>query len=106
MKEWEQKAVNLLEKSLIPLPQEINELDWKVDISENGNRVARHLSAFSNYSGGGYLVFGISNDGGNIGVEKSQCTEILKKIGNIARENLDPQITVSHYVAEINGSNH
>lgn len=105
MKEWEQKAVNLLEKSLIPLPQEINELDWKVDISEKGDRLARHLSAFSNYHGGGFLAFGIGNNGAKVGVENSQCTEILKKIGNIARENVEPQITVSHYVAEINGSN-
>ncbi|MCK5590636.1 MAG: ATP-binding protein, partial [Candidatus Pacebacteria bacterium] len=88
MKEWEQIAIKLLEKSLIPLPQEINELDWKVDISEKGNRMARHLSAFSNYSGGGFLVFGVSDDGGKVGVEKDQCNEIVKKIGNIARDGV------------------
>lgn len=100
MKEWEQIAIKLLEKSLIPLPQEINELDWKVDISEKGNRMARHLSAFSNYSGGGFLVFGVSDDGGKVGVEKDQCNEIVKKIGNIARDGVEPQITIDHVLVE------
>lgn len=105
MKDWEQKAIKLLEKSLTPLPQEINEIDWKANISENGQRIARHLSAFSNYSGGGFLIFGVNDDGVKIGVKKEQCNEIVKKIGNIARENVEPQIAVSHCVIEIDGAN-
>lgn len=105
MKDWEEKALKLLDKSLIPLPQEINEIDWKIDLSEKGDRIARHLSAFSNYSGGGFLVFGISNNGIKIGLDKMAIDEIVRKIGNIARDGLEPAIVIDHYVANIDGKN-
>ncbi len=105
MKEWEQQATEALSKSLYPLPQELNEVDWKVDISEKGSRVARHLSAFSNYPQGGFLVFGIDDSGVKIGVDQKQCTEIIKKIGNIARDGVEPQIVINHSVVVIDGVN-
>ncbi len=105
MKEWHEKAQSYLKKSLNPLPQELNEIDWKVDISEKGDRVARHLSAFSNYSSGGFIVFGVDNDGYKIGVDNTICTDIIKKMGNIARENLEPSIVLDHCVLEIENKN-
>jgi len=105
MKEWQEKAIKLLEKSLIPLPQELNEIDWKVDVSDKGDRVARHLSAFSNYSDGGFMVFGVNDDGKIIGVDDSGCKEIVKKMGNIARENLEPPIAIDHGVFSVKGAN-
>ena len=103
MKEWQEKAIKLLKKSISPLPQELNEIDWKVDISEKGDRVARHLSAFSNYSGGGFIVFGVGNNGEILGINNAECTEIIKKIGNIARQNLEPPIAVDHGIFDFKG---
>lgn len=105
MKDWENKALILLEKSLNPLPQELNELDWKVNISEKGDRIARHLSAFSNYSGGGFLVFGVNNEGTMVGVDQDQCRSIIEKIGNISRSTVEPQIIVDHLLSKIGEAN-
>jgi len=63
-KRWLDLASQLLEKSLNPLPHELNELDWKVDVSSKGaQNLAKHISAFANYTHGGYLVFGIDDHG-------------------------------------------
>ena len=61
MKNWEDKARPYLEKSLNPLPQEMNELDWKSGLSDKSEKLAQHLSAFANQSDGGFIVFGIDN---------------------------------------------
>lgn len=61
MKNWEKRAYELLEKSLTGLPHELNELDWKVNLSPNYERLSCHLSAFANHPGGGFLIFGIDN---------------------------------------------
>ena len=48
MKNWEDKARHYLGKSLSPLPQEMNELDWKSGLSDKSEKLAQHLSAFAN----------------------------------------------------------
>jgi Predicted transcriptional regulator containing an HTH domain and an uncharacterized domain shared with the mammalian protein Schlafen len=97
MKIWEKEAINWLEKSIKPFPQELNEIDWKLDLSPNTDRLSEHLSAFSNYDGGGFLVFGVDN-GKIIGVESEQCTKIITTLGNIARQNLTPPIVLDHAI--------
>lgn len=104
MKIWEKEAINWLEKSIKPFPQELNEIDWKLDLSPNTDRLAEHLSAFANYDGGGFLVFGVDN-GKIIGVDNEQCTKIITTLGNIARQNLIPSIVLDHVVAEFQGKN-
>lgn len=42
--------LNSLEQSLSPVPHEVNEMDWKVSLSEHKERLAEHLMAFANYS--------------------------------------------------------
>lgn len=101
MKLWEIKCKELIEKSIKSLPHELNELDWKQDISTNNENIAKHLSAFSNYPEGGFIIFGIKNDGSLLGIEKDKSDEIMKKMGNIARNNLEPQITLDHSILEI-----
>jgi predicted HTH transcriptional regulator len=102
MKIWEQTCIDLLHKSLLPTnPQELNEIDWKQDISNSNENISKHLSAFSNYSCGGYIVFGVDNGGSIIGVDKQNTDEILKKLGNIARNNLEPQIALEHSILTI-----
>lgn len=104
MKIWEKEAVGWLENSIKPFPQELNEIDWKLDLSPNTDRLAQHLSAFSNYDGGGFLVFGVEN-GKVIGVDNDQCTKIITALGNIARQNLIPPIVLDHAITEFQGKN-
>lgn len=59
---WQEKALALFEKSLSPVPQELNEIDWKGGLSDNKDRLAQHICAFSNLNGGGILVFGVNDD--------------------------------------------
>lgn len=102
MKTWEKEAINWLEKSLKPFPQELNEIDWKLSLSPNTDRLSEHLSAFSNYDGGGFLVFGV--DEGKIkGVDNEQCTKIISKLGSIARQNLIPSIILDHAIEKFQG---
>ena len=105
MKHWEKRAKELFEKSIKPLPQELNELDWKSNISDNSERLAQHLSAFSNQENGGFLVFGIDASGIPVPLTEIQCQEIINKLGNIAREGLDHAIVLDHSFIEVNGNN-
>lgn len=97
MKIWEKEAVRLFKESLEPFPQELNELDWKLTLSEKTERLAMHLSGFANYNNGGYLVFGV-DDGMIIGINRKDCERILKILGNIARQNLIEPVTLDHAV--------
>ena len=80
MKSWEIKAIKLLDKSLSTIPQELNEIDWKQDISTNNKKLSYHLSAFANHPGGGILAYGIDNTSGRvIGIGKTKAAEIPEK---------------------------
>ncbi|MBA3626087.1 MAG: ATP-binding protein, partial [Methylibium sp.] len=63
MKDWINRAMAVLHASLEPPRHELNELDWKSALSPDKRRLAEHLSAFANQPGGGFLVYGIANDG-------------------------------------------
>lgn len=103
MKDWVENAIQLLNKSLHPVPQELNELDWKTDLSDKSDRMAQHISAFANTPRGGYLMFGI-NDNGVVGsLDKPQIDDIIKKIGNIARNNLAQPVGIDHAVIDYDG---
>lgn len=102
--EWIEKAVTLLNSSLIPVPNELNGLDWKSGISPKSERLAQHISAFCNHCGGGFLVFGINNvDGSCFSLGKEQVDDIVQKMGNIARHNLNRAIQIEHAVVDYNG---
>jgi hypothetical protein len=47
-KHWLKQAVALLQASRDPVPHETNEIDWKVDLSGNKERLIEHLIAFAN----------------------------------------------------------
>ena len=100
MNNWIETAKQLLSRSLKPIPQELNELDWKSDISDKSERLAQHISAFANNPNGGFLVFGINDDGNIINLNKDKIDEIVKKIGNIARNNLAQPVAIEHDVIE------
>ena len=84
MNNWIHIATELLKQSLEPLPHEKNELDWKSSLSPKSQRLAQHLSAFSNLSGGGFLVFGVNDEGKVVGVKDSEQKQIVQRLGNIA----------------------
>src|SRR3989344_7400791 len=98
---WEERALRLLTRSLKKPAHELNDLDWKVNISESGDRTARHVSAFSNYPDGGFMVFGIDNEGKKVGLNLKESTAIAAKIGNIVRDSVDPSVTAEVSVIEV-----
>lgn len=104
MENWINTAVQLLQRSLKPIPQELNEIDWKSGLSNKSERLAQHISAFANYPMGGYLVYGIGNDGSSKPLNKEEMDEIVQKLGNIARNNLAQPIGIEHEVVDYDGS--
>ena len=98
-------AKQILLRSLSPLPHERNEVDWKIGLSEDTEKIAHHFSAFSNQTEGGFIVFGVDNEGAPIGINQGNSAEIIKKVGNIARQNLDPPIIIDHQIQEVGGKN-
>jgi len=101
MKSWENKLYALLDASLNPIPQELNELDWKENISPNNKKLSKHLCAFANHAGGGFLVFGIDDkDGTILGIDKTSIEKIIDSLSSLARDTLEPLIFIDHMVIE------
>ena len=59
---WIEDAIKNLHNSLHPVKVELNELDWKSDLSVKSERLAQHISAFANQVGGG--TFACAGEGG------------------------------------------
>lgn len=70
IKHWIREALNWLAQSLDPVPHELNEIDWKADLTNNRDRLAEHMIAFSNHPNGGFLVFGVNDDATLAGVNQ------------------------------------
>lgn len=97
MKTWVKRVSDLLSQSLGKVPQELNELDWKEELSSNSQNLCRHISAFANYPGGGFMVFGISNkDAKVIGIDRSKANEISEKLSNLCRDGVSPVVSMDH----------
>jgi predicted HTH transcriptional regulator len=104
IKNWIEKATEYLEHSLTPIPQEINELDWKGELSPNNKKLCKHLSAFANHPGGGFLVFGVEDKTGElIGVNQEQAEFIMQKLSSLCRDSLYPVVRLDHSVEEYKG---
>jgi len=103
MDNWIDTAIQFLARSLKPIPHELNEIDWKSGLSDKSERLAQHISAFANYPNGGFLAYGIANDGSLKPLSKAEMDEIVQKLGNIARNNLAQPIGIEHAVADFNG---
>lgn len=98
IKLWLNRAIALLTASLEPPRHELNELDWKSEISTDKQRIAEHLSAFSNYPNGGFMIFGIDASGIPHGVNQSAIETTLNHLSNIGRHGLEPAVTIDHAV--------
>ncbi len=104
MKSWEKRCLELLNNSIKSVPTELNELDWKEHLSNKTERLAEHISAFSNLDNGGFIVFGFNDSGKFVGIEDDECNEIIKRIGNIARNSLQPPIIIKHAILDYKGN--
>lgn len=105
-RKWITRAFALLDNSLTNIPQELNELDWKEDLSPDNKKLGKHLSAFANYPGGGFIVFGVKDVNAEVvGLSQSKIEEIVSRVGNIARDTLDPVVSVEHCVNEYKDQN-
>lgn len=102
---WTERAIQLLKDSLEPVPCELNEIDWKSGLSDKSERLAQHISAFANHLYGGVLVYGVNDDGSLFSLPKEQIDEIVKKLGNIAHNNLSSHIQIEHSVQCYEGHN-
>lgn len=72
-KHWIATAVEYLTQSLEPVPHEINELDWKSNLSPEKDRLIAHLIAFANHPNGGFLAYGIRDaDVRFVGVQQDE----------------------------------
>lgn len=101
IKIWENRALALLDRSLSNVPIEMNELDWKAQLSDDNLRLAKHLSAFSHLNNGGFLVFGVNNDGSLAGIiNKEDTDQIIHRLGNIATNNLCHPLNIDHVIVE------
>lgn len=104
-KPWVQRTLALLEESLLPLPTESNELDWKSGLSPNKNRLTEHLSAFANHAGGGFMVFGIDNGTGQAtGLGQASAEKIVGQLANLGRDALEPPIVIDHAIVDRQGA--
>lgn len=102
--DWKENALKVLQNSLNPIPTELNELDWKSGLSCKTERLAQHISAFSNMKGGGMLVYGINNDGTCFSLSKEEADKTIQLLGNIAKNNLTYAVTIEHSIIEYNGN--
>lgn len=102
---WVERAIQLLKDSLEPVPCELNEIDWKSGLSDKTDRLAQHMSAFANHLYGGILVYGVNDDGSLFSVSKEQVDAIVRKLGNIAYNNLSSHIQIEHSVQCYKGYN-
>ncbi len=100
MKAWLPKAIDLLNASLDPPKHELNELDWKSGLSPDKKRLTEHLSAFANYPGGGFLVYGINPSGKLLGIEESEIPVILTRSDNLGRSGLEPALAIDFAVGD------
>ena len=76
--DWQEKALKTLRNSLIPVPTELNELDWKSGLSLKTERLAQHISAFANLQGGGTFVFGVNTDASLFSISKQETDSIVQ----------------------------
>lgn len=103
MSNWKESALYALHRSLYPVPQELNEIDWKGGLSNKTERLAQHLCAFANLKGGGVLVFGVNDDTTFEELTKETIEETTKKLSNIAKNNLAWSIQLEHAVLDFEG---
>lgn len=99
MKNWIEKAIIYLEKSLGKIPSELNEIDWKATLSPKNDKLCKHITAFANLPGGGFLVFGIDDKTATIiGITKPDADNIVERLASLCRDGVDPLVSIDHSI--------
>ncbi|TYR36911.1 ATP-binding protein [Sphingobacterium phlebotomi] len=99
MKNWVNKAITYLDKSLGKVALELNEIDWKASLSPKNDKLCQHISSFSNLPGGGFLVFGVNDKTGElIGIDRIKATEIVDKLSSLCRDGVSPLVRIDHSI--------
>lgn len=81
------------------IPCELNEIDWKENLSPRNDKLCRHICAFSNMPGGGFLVFGIDDKKGEIlGVDKKSVDSIVERLSSLCRDSVYPLVRIDHSI--------
>jgi len=101
IKHWISAAMEYLTQSLEPVPHEINELDWKSNVSPEKEKLTAHLIAFANHPNGGFLVYGIRDiDAALIGVTQNEVELIVNTLANLGRDAIEPALVIDHAVVD------
>lgn len=104
MKSWIPTGIKWLDKSLDKVPSELNEIDWKAGLSPNNDKLCKHISAFANQPGGGFLAFGIDDTSGTvIGIEKSISDNIIQRLASLCRDGVEPLARIDHTIEDFRG---
>jgi ATP-dependent DNA helicase RecG len=104
MKNWITKAIAYLEKSLGKIPSELNEIDWKITLSPNNDKLYKHIAAFANLPGGGFLAFGIDDNNGKVlGIAKADTNSIIERLASLCRDCVDPLVSIDHSIETFKG---
>ena len=104
MKNWITLAIAYLDKSLGKIPSELNEIDWKTSLSPNNDKLCRHIAAFANLPGGGFLAFGIDDKTAKIiGITKLEADNIVSKLASLCRDGVNPLVSIDHSIETFRG---
>ena len=96
---WVSIALVSLDESLSIVPHEVNEVDWKVSLSNNKERLIEHLIAFANHANGGYLAFGINDTSARLEeVTQEEASRIVNTLANIGRDAIEPPLAIDHAI--------
>jgi len=81
---------------------ELNDLDFKVDLPVNNERLKEHINAYAHTREGGSFVFGISDAGASYRYTGGALnfSDIQHKISNIAQNSQDPPVSVNNYIVK------
>lgn len=90
-------------RASVRFPHEVNELDWKVRLSEQKDRLAEHLMAFANHPNGGSLVFGVADNGQPEGIDQAAVALIANTLANLGRHAVEPPLALDHAVVDYRG---
>lgn len=105
MKNWISKATQWLDRSLGKVPCELNEIDWKANLSPNNDKLCKHIAAFANLPGGGFLAFGIDNNTGAVsGITKPIASNIVERLASLCRDGVSPLVSIDHIIEDFRGS--
>ena len=104
MKNWINSAIAYLDKSLGKIPSELNEIDWKITLSPNNDKLCKHIAAFANLPGGGFLAFGVDDKIGKIqGITKADADSIVERLASLCRDGVEPLVSIDHSIETFRG---